>query len=446
MSRKIGGLWIICDDLDVDESLQSGRRAVSINLSKTALPGNTSILSLISTDDNEINFIAVCTASKISGDLERKFSIGPAIELTSPLLIDDALDNIPNKFSNHIYKPTRRVSGIPPASWEALIDYIVSTDSISKSDIEHLKQVILSREKMKKVPLKDVIAYEHDAVAVSLETFQGSKVRQQYLSNTPIDKEAPFIKSLEKSGANVLEDHMIENDLAQFPGVEQMRRHLVGAVVIQTESGKLTLLNSNRTKIENTLGVDLVYYHHSYGAFVLIQYKRLTGNPEPIYRPDSDSSYKEEVSRMRKFLHENPFEDSSQIEEYRMNKNPFFFKFCNSNSKDHWSRMTPGMYIPLELWEKFIVSDQSVGPRGGRFIGYENSQRWLNNSEFVALVRKGWVGSSNSMSKNINSIIADKLAANRSVVYAIHEKRKEPEEHLRDGRGRFSSENDMDAI
>lgn len=239
---------------------------------------------------------------------------------------------------------------------------------------------------------------------------------------------------------------MIDNDLATFPGATAIRRHLVGAVTISVDSGTLTIVNANRTGIERTLGVDLIYYHHSFKCFTMVQYKRMTGSTNPVYRPNSDASYHAELTRMRGFLKESAADIAQDPDAYRLGANPFFFKLCAAQQEQHWSRMLPGMYIPLDLWERLVSSETALGPQGGLAFGYENTHRRFNNSEFVRLVRGGWIGSCGDDSTRINEIIEHELAADKSVIAAIHQERKSSEEFLRDTRGRFASEDDPDGL
>jgi hypothetical protein len=66
-------------------------------------------------------------------------------------------------------------------------------------------------------------------------------------------------------------------------------------------------MNANRTRVEEALGVDLLYNHHQYASYVLVQYKRMRResleNDGPVYRP-TDESYKSETARMKSFLTE----------------------------------------------------------------------------------------------------------------------------------------------
>ncbi len=105
-----------------------------------------------------------------------------------------------------------------------------------------------------------------------------------------------------------------------------------------------TGVNANRTGIEKTLGVDLVYYHHSFDCFTMVQYKRMTGGEDqPVYRPDSDASYSAEIERMKQFLTCRSNDSPCDVSAYRIGENPFFFKLCEAKQEQHWSRMLPGM-------------------------------------------------------------------------------------------------------
>ena len=63
----------------------------------------------------------------------------------------------------------------------------------------------------------------------------------------------------------------------------------------------LTILNCNRQPLEQTLGVDLIYYSHRFDSFVLVQYKRMSeGTQGAEYRPGNDPSHEKELERMLK--------------------------------------------------------------------------------------------------------------------------------------------------
>lgn len=447
-NRYIGGLWVICDDLGdrVDDSLLTGAGTVSLFLSTSLMTAQGSALALISRSSDTIDYLSVATGSKRAGDLERKVLFGPAVPFPRVVRISQALNSMPSRLAHHVAPPLRRAVGVPPATWDALLEVTIRLSGLEDGVVQRLTSVVHARDRQRRISLPDAVDFERDATAVSLEIFRGSSTRQRYLSATPVDGSAPFIRAFEQSGATVIEDRMIDHDMASFPGSSAMRRYLVGAVSVETESGSLTILNANRTKIENTLGVDLIYYHHSFRSFTMVQYKRLVGHPAPVYRPDADSSYANEVQRMRRFLLDSKPATGEDLVSYRLDAKPFFFKFCTSVHDGHWSRMLPGIYMPLELWDLFIASHEARGPRGGLCVGYDNASRRLNNSEFARLVRGGWVGSCGVDSERVNRIVETELASDKSIIAAIHDETRSLDEYLRDTRGRFAAENDPEAL
>jgi hypothetical protein len=459
MAKTIGGIWVVYDDLQterIERRLMSGSGTIN-------LFSGSSCLALLSATDSTIDYLAIATAGKKAGDMERKVVFGPALPFKNcakpetglfefPIInsveTKKVLSELSPKHSRYIIPPNRRVTSIPPASWEAFLHLVCKHGEVSKDQVQYLKDLIISRKRDKIGSLPDIVQHERDAVAISLDVFGGSSYRQKYLSAAPATEDAPFIRALEKSDVNVLEDRMIEHDIANFPGANAISRHLVGAVKIETDIGTLTIVNANRSNIEHTLGVDLVYYNHKFASFVLVQYKRLTGSENPVYHPNSDSCYKSELQRMKNFQ-KNCISTKKNCDyiHYRLQDNPFYFKLCNSQQQSQWSaRMLSGMYFPLDLWERFILSDAAKGPRGGISIGWENADRRLTNTEFSRLVKGGWVGSSGEQSEHLNEILTAELAEGKSIIAAIQSTEQSSENLLRDVHGRFASIDDPDSL
>ena len=62
--------------------------------------------------------------------------------------------------------------------------------------------------------------------------------------------------------------------------MEVARRYQTGIAVLENARERLTIINCNRQKVEETPGVDLVYYNHTFKSFVMVQYKRMKRVPE----------------------------------------------------------------------------------------------------------------------------------------------------------------------
>jgi hypothetical protein len=210
----------------------------------------------------------------------------------------------------------------------------------------------------------------------------------------------------------------------------------------------LTILNCNRQPLERTLGVDLIYYNHRYDSFVLVQYKRMTEGAEsvPEYRPSRDASHAKELKRMtqaEKMLSRVPMVVEREIASFRLSGDPFFVKLCEAKAKAVLDAgMVSGMYIPLDLWRRLLVSPTIRGPRGGVALTWDNCQRRFNNGEFTSLLRQGWIGSRVGASRVLSNIVARVLSSGRMLVLAATSDGLSRRDLRRDGLGRFAADDD----
>jgi len=144
----------------------------------------------------------------------------------------------------------------------------------------------------------------------------------------------------------VREDQMIQHDTSVFGDWARVGGSQIGTVEFTNRSGeRLTLMNVNRTRVEENLGVDLVYYSHRFRAFVLVQYKRMVNEGRTYgYRP-IDPSYTSELTRMKAVNSTViPTVSTLELDDYRLNEGPFFFKLCSAHIVDPGSTdMIPGM-------------------------------------------------------------------------------------------------------
>lgn len=202
----ISGLWVLCDEFgeSVELNLAGERGTFSLFLPTSSLSANHSCLSLLSQSPDTIDYIAVATAGRRGSDFERKVAFGPALKLSKPLLVSDVLRLVPSQLQRHIKPPQRRVSGVPPASWKALLAALIDAGGMNREDLRPFEEILRTRRILSVRSLIDNITFERDATAVALEAFRGSSIRQRYLNATPTTSDAPFIRALEKSGARVL--------------------------------------------------------------------------------------------------------------------------------------------------------------------------------------------------------------------------------------------------
>jgi hypothetical protein len=269
----------------------------------------------------------------------------------------------------------------------------------------------------------EVMAMERDAIGLALEVFAGSAYRRQSLPKWDApegDAPAPFIKGLSSLGLR--EDTVINHDARRFGDWSPVREYVVGALELAREGERLTILNANRTRVEQALGVDLLYYHHRYGSYVMVQYKLMTDEHDTGdlgYRPGGEA-YETEMQRIREFIRQHPDPGADEeLGSYRLHSGAFYMKICAKAVLDLASpSLMSGMYLPLDYWEAFCTSSHIRGRRGGRKITYRNVGRYMDNGLFVGLVQAGWIGSRGSVSDTV-TLVLNSLHLGKSVVAAI---------------------------
>ena len=183
----------------------------------------------------------------------------------------------------------------------------------------------------------------------------------------------------------------------------------------------MTVIMANKRPLESQTGVDLIYFHETYRSFVMVQYKAMkTEGGERTYRWRNEGQLMKEIRQMKSIMAElknKPIRDSPK--DFRFSDNPFFLKFCpREGFQPDTTSMYPGLYLPLDLWERLRNSGELKGPRGGNLLTYTNTERWLSNTEFINLVSKSWVGTSTSQSEILESLIQTVVRTGKTVVFA----------------------------
>jgi hypothetical protein len=342
-----------------------------------------------------------------------------------------------------IYRPT-------PKLWSALLEILVADNSDATTRVNSLQRIISEANLANGGKRSgDLEIFERDAIGSALQAWGGPSVRRRVLrSASPVEnKRAPFLERLKDVAAR--EDPQINHDHTAFPGMSILQRDVVSAVTLTDGSEQITILNCNRQPLEQTLGVDLIYYSHRFEAFVLVQYKRMVSRSgQPEYRPNSDPNHAKEMARMKsveKLLSSSKLHSLPPSNSYRLNSGPFFIKLCEAKASIALdSGLVTGMYLPLKLWESLLLSPQVVGPKGGISITWENCTRRFTNSEFTSLLRYGWIGSNDSQTKQLSHIIEQVLASGRMLVLAATKPGNGSKDYRRDNRGQFAAEDDLE--
>jgi hypothetical protein len=321
---------------------------------------------------------------------------------------------LPSRFSRYFSVPVKGASRPTPRLWEEILKGIRGKLPAAGSAIDGLNRTVAASQVPSGRVEGGLEVFERDAVASALQVFGGSAFRKRVLrrAGAPVRGDtAPFLSRLGE--VSIREDPQITHDQAIFPGMGISRRDVIGSVVLTDGIEYLTILNCNRQPLEQTLGVDLIYYSHRFDSFVLVQYKRMSqGKHGSEYRPLNDPSHQKEVERMLKteeFLNAQPKGENTSTSDFRLSGRPFYVKLCEPKAKATLDAgMVSGMYVPLELWRTLLDAPDARGPKGGVVISWESCWRRFNNGEFTSLLRNGWIGSAG---RRVQSSFANRRAS-----------------------------------
>ena len=219
--------------------------------------------------------------------------------------------------------------------------------------------------------------------------------------------------------AHALEDNVIARDASILPGFELIEKHVTGRAVFQKKDEQLVVYTANKGPLEAMLGVDLIYVNETLGNTVMVQYKMLKENYNPttyetdwIFRPDGQ--LEDEIARMKLPT------ISGTINDYRLHRNPFFFKFVRRKGDGESHK---AFVISLDHLNHLLVSPKSKGPRDGVRVSYEAlGGAYLRESDLIGLIRSGYIGTHRVESDALNPIISEVAKGNRSLVLAWQRK------------------------
>lgn len=212
--------------------------------------------------------------------------------------------------------------------------------------------------------------------------------------------------------SRLYEDNIIQTDLNNLEGFTKVAADYTGRVCYIKDQERLTIYHSNKLPLEKMLGVDLIYINETTDSVVMIQYKMLEREyGDWVFRPDLQVT--KEISRMK-------LPDSSGNHEgYRLNSNPFFFKFIKREAEGLGSSFV----ISLDHYQHYISTENAKGPRGGERIGFETLKRnYLTSSDIINWIRSGYVGTHVQETKVIKIIVDEVAKGNKEVIIAWQDK------------------------
>ena len=289
------------------------------------------------------------------------------------------------------------ISHIPTKAADDLVDYLRGAFP-EIADVLAMLAAELGSHHLAYAPDEVVQLQQRDAAATALALW-GDDEEAFNVKSQSISDGGSFISSL-RSG-RILEDQLIGHDWGVFEDWVEADRSRVDSVRVFVKDGKeLAIINANRDGIEHALGTDLVYIDENQRTVVFVQYKMMSetdANNQAYYSPNN-RSHDLEIERMRlantairNIASSNPTNDISSL---RLSECAFYFKLCEvRNLEKSDSKIAKGMYVPLDFWEEFLISDDTDGPRGGKQFGYSKLQhRYLHATHFSQLFRDSLIG------------------------------------------------------
>jgi len=218
--------------------------------------------------------------------------------------------------------------------------------------------------------------------------------RRNILGNARQEGAAPprsFIDNLPPSTIKTDERRIVEHDMAMFADWQQVRSTYTTTRAYTDGRSTVTLMGVDCSKVEDIAGVDLIYHIDTYDSLVMLQYKRMT---DGAYRPDRRChDQNDRMSRIYEAMQTAPPGPSDEPD-FRLSKNPFYFKVCDGRIPLEFNELLiEGMYFPQEHWRHVLGPHGGDAPKYGRSVSRKTAPRWLSNTEFVDIAKKGWIGS-----------------------------------------------------
>lgn len=258
---------------------------------------------------------------------------------------------------------------------------------------------------------------QEDAIQMAIDTFgiRGNAIPDQVVLKRGASSGLGVI------GAYLYEDNVVHSDASRLPGFEAISADVTGRAVFQKRDERLVIYTANKLPLEQMLGVDLIYINETRGSIVMVQYKMLKEDEQDdesrdwIFRPDQQ--LRDEIDRMR-------IPDfNGSLSDYRMNRNPFFFKFVKRKILD---RKPQSFFVSLGHLNQLLSSPEARGPRGGVRISYKALDgTYLREDDMLGLIRSGYIGTHKAETAALATIIQEAAKGNKAVVLAWQQKIQE---------------------
>lgn len=331
--------------------------------------------------------------------------------LIEPVVLADLVEATSHPFEREVGSAIRSgTAALDGAAGEALVGSLLGVRPQLAQVIERLRR----RSDAEPVHGRagEILVLERDAARLALSI---AGVDSRPLQEWNGHDDEGFLASLAYEAP---EDVLVSHDATRFPDSDARPGGRPDWITFSSGQNVVTVGNVNKTKLENTLGVDLIYRHLDAYTFVLVQYKRMRrdASGDWFYRPDKQLF--EELERMRRY--DSSRDAGRSAATWRLHPRGFALKLVKppSHFDPRSDRLLPGIYLPLEYFDELLADDCTLTKRGARRFDYDTVDRYLTSDLFVALVRQGWIGTRGITTRNVERMIDAAVGAGRSVIVA----------------------------
>jgi hypothetical protein len=258
---------------------------------------------------------------------------------------------------------------------------------------------------------------QEDAIHSAMAAFG---IRANEIPNEVILKRGT-VSGLGLIGAHLYEDNVVNVDASKLPGFDAIAPDVTGRAVFEKRDERLVIYTANKLPLEKMLGVDLIYINETRGNIIMVQYKMLEECKQDdesrdwLFRPDNQ--LRKEIGRMQ-------LPDFKRtITDYRLNRNPFFFKFVKRKIVDDSHQ---SFLISLDHLKQILTSQEAKGSRGGIRLSYEALDgTYLREADLISLIRSGYIGTHSAETEMLATIISEVANGNKALVLAWQRKVRE---------------------
>ena len=400
-------------DKDFSESLKNSRRGLDFftftnrhDCLKNASFPTLCLLETQEADKRKYCYLGVARNKQSVSTVDSRLTLEKIVKIWDGPLFNKINDYILKNQNQHIKGPWRKTLQADK--------YSVLTPKLSTYLTQIIEEKAEDRENVKKVfscllePYKSMAWEQDDAVKNSLSAFG------------ILPKDIPDGIKFEE--IQLREDNIINKDAAKLPGFKAIGPDITGRFVHHRHNERVVIYVANRNPLEEMMGVDLIYINEVVGNIIMIQYKMLdyensSNGSEWVFRPDQQ--FKKEVKRMK--IPRLP----KKQKDYRLNSNPFFFKFICRKSIGENIR---SFVISLEHLKQHLKSPEAKGKRGGVRLTYKSLRgAYLRQSDTVGLLRSGYVGTYSEETEALTKIFDCVAKGDRNIVVAWKKKISSPD-------------------